>query len=73
MNYIVTFEETMIVHHEVTWIKGARIFEHIDEARDFLELMYSTNKGSFRYAHLWKADEIAHKVTATVEFGLSKD
>ena len=68
MQYIVTFEEQLLVNKETRWVESSRIFTRREEVRNFLEFMYDSSPDTFRNAHVWTADELSHDVRSTVWF-----
>lgn len=68
MQYIVTFEERLLVEGDTRWIESSRILTKRQEAKNFLEFMYDAKSGNIRNVQIWQADRIHYGVRSVVWF-----
>ena len=68
MQYIVTFEERLLVEGDTRWIESSRILTRRQDVINFLEFMYGSKSNDIRNAQIWQADRIHYGVRPVVWF-----
>lgn len=66
MQYIVTFEERLLIEGDTRWVESSRILTRRQDVINFLEFMYGSKSNDIRNAQIWQADRIHYSVHPVV-------